>query len=305
MSKLAQIGARLKAVTDSRYRNFFWQRAFTDLDRRERKASARAAALPAHDAKPSPEDAKRATALDANGFVMLDGVIPKDWLHDLYAYLAAKECGDIYRPALPKFVGPENAPAGTHVAFFSNEIVARAPHVFDIVNNPAILNPVAAVLGAKPTASYMAAWWSIPAHDGIAQHAEKYHRDVDDWRFIKMFCYLTDVDEESGPHVYVPGSHKVNKLTPIRRYDEKEVYEAFGPDCEKRFTGPAGTAFLENTYGFHRGFPPKSKPRMLFQVLYSLTPVIYGPKTPIATIGQGGVPASIDTYVNRVYCRAA
>ena len=32
----------------------------------------------------------------------------------------------------------------------------------------------------------------------------------------------------------------------------------------------AGTNFLENTYGLHRGFKPKEKERLLFQVRYSI-----------------------------------
>jgi hypothetical protein len=123
---------------------------------------------------------------------------------------------------------------------------------------------------------------------------QNFHRDIDDLRFVKLFCYLTDVDEESGPHVYLPGSHRANKLTATGRYQEEEVYQAFGEP--RRFTGPAGLTFLENTYGFHRGLPVKSKPRLIFQVLYSLRPNGYGPKRPIGSRGTH------DRYINRVYC---
>ena len=93
-------------------------------------------------------------------------------------------------------------------------------------------------------------------------------------------------------------------MTKIHRYTETEVYAAFGTDCEKRFTGPAGTAFLENTYGFHRGFPPRLRPRLALSVTFCIESVPYGPKNPVATIGEGGVPANIDPFINRVYCRA-
>ena len=97
---------------------------------------------------------------------------------------------------------------------------------------------------------------------------------------------LSDVDEDAGPHVYIRGSHVADKLTTIRRYDDAEVHAAFGRESEVRFTGDAGTCFLEKTYGFHRGYPPKTKPRLIFQVLYSLRETIYGPKRPtVAMIG--------------------
>ena len=200
---------------------------------------------------------------------------------------------------LAPFIGPGNAPAGTHVAFFDHEAVVGAPHALEIANAPALLETVAANLGAKPTISYMTAWWSTPAGDGTAQHAEKFHRDVDDLDFIKFFLYLTDVDEDAGPHVFIRGSHVADKLTTIRRYDDAEVHAAFGRESEVRFTGDAGTCFLEKTYGFHRGYPPKTKPRLIFQVLYSLRETIYGPKRPVVAGGPG-----FDPFINRIYCRA-
>jgi hypothetical protein len=222
----------------------------------------------------------------------------------MVAYFSEQECADPYRPKLGGFRVNGAVPNGTHVAFFSNDVVAAAPHVFAIGNDPHVLAIVAAALGAKPTISYMTAWWSLPAGDGTAQHAERFHRDVDDWRFIKLFCYLTDVDEAAGPHVFVRGSHRINRLTDIRRFSDEEIASAFAPDDIVVFTGPAGTSFLENTSGIHRGIPAASKPRLIFQVLYSLRPVIYGPENPVVRLGANGVPADLDPYVNRVYCAA-
>ena len=304
MAKLAQIGARLWQLTDARYRRFYWQRRCTDIPGRQRRTARLAAALPRFEGATTQADRSRIASLDRDGFAVLDNVLPLGWLAALHAYFAGCEVADPYRPNSPGFVGPQNAPPGTHVAFVAAHRMARAPHVFDIVNHPAVLATAAGMLGARPIASYMAAWWSLAAGDGEARHAELFHRDVDDWRFVKLFCYLTDVDEDAGPHVFVPGSHRINRLTSIRRYSESEIHAAFGADCEKRFVGPAGTAFLENTYGFHRGCPPRSTPRLIFQVLYSLTPVVYGPRTPVCTIGRDGVPSHIDAHTNSVYCRA-
>jgi hypothetical protein len=303
--KIEKIGQRLKIVTDQRYREFYLQRQVTDVERREQKADKVAARLPT---APTPGENGLAGQLDTHGYAMLTDLkelFTPALVRDMRGYLATQPCADPYRKELPAFIGPENAPKETHVAFFSNETIVKTPHAFRVANHPAIIDAVSHVLGSKPTVGYMTAWWSVPAADGTAQHAEKFHRDVDDWRFIKLFLYLTDVDETAGPHMYVPGSHKINTLTEIRRYTDEEVAWAFGQEKLKRFTGAAGTAFLENTYGFHRGVPPTRKPRLIFQVLYSLRPVIYGPKEPVARIGEGGVPADIDPYINRIYCAPA
>ena len=291
-------------VTDTRHRQFFLQRMVKDLPARERKADAVAARLPAYSGSGNSSDAELARILKEQGYVLVPNLIRPDPLSEMAAYFSEQECSDPYRPRVGSFKPSGGAPAGTHVAFFTNEVVAHAPHVFGVANDPSVLAIVASMLGAKPTISYMTAWWSLPAGDGTAQHAEKFHRDVDDWRFVKLFCYLTDVDETAGPHVFVRGSHKVNKLTEIRRFSDEEVSSMFGARDIISFTGPAGTCFLENTNGIHRGIPPVDKPRLIFQVLYSLRPVIYGPKVPVAKLGANGVPADLDPYVNRVYCAA-
>lgn len=303
MSSLKKITDRLHTLADVRYRRFYLQRRVQDLASRERRSDAIAAKLPRFEGVSSPVIDRAAAELKSQGYSMVSELIPAAAVKSLRDYFSTQPVTDPYRPELGSFVPPDNVPPNTHVAFFPNELIARAPAIYDIVNNPVILAAVARTLGGKPTIGYMAIWWSLPRQDGKPQQAENYHRDVDDWRFVKLFVYLTDVDNESGPHTYVPGSHNTDKLATIRRYDEEEVYAAFGPDCEKRFIGPAGTAFLENTYGFHRGFPPKSRPRLAIGVTYCIESVPYGPKDPVATIGRDGVPATIDPFINRVYCR--
>jgi hypothetical protein len=301
---LNKITDRLKVLTDSRYREFYLQRRETDLFERERRANAVAAQLPAGAALPLDFKAQQAAQnLKEDGYAMVSDLLPPEWVSEMTDYFSQNECSDPYQQNLGSFKVKNNPPKGVHVAQFNNEIVVRAPHAFEIANDSQVLSVVTQMLGAKPTISLISAWWSLPA-DGTAQQAENFHRDVDDWRFVKLFCYLTDVDETSGPHVFVKGSHKENKLTQIRRFTDAETEATFGADSLLRFTGPAGTAFLENTYGVHRGTPPTDNPRLIFQVLYSLRPVIYGPKIPLVRAGANGVPKGLDPFINRVYCEA-
>jgi hypothetical protein len=291
----------LKVLTDKRYRQFYAQRQILSVPSRERKANLLASRLPVFEAKGTGETSADAAILKERGYLFVDNLISPEQLQDMRAFFSVNQCADPYRPALGTFVAPGKAPPETHVAFFPNETVIRAPHVFAIANDPKVLSIVSGFLGAKPTISYLAAWWSMPHKDGKAEQAEQFHRDVDDIRFVKLFCYLTDVDDVSGPHMFVPGSQNIDKLTRIRRYEDDEIKDAFGEDSLSKFTGKAGTAFLENTYGFHRGVPPSQKPRLLFQVLYSLRNSIYGPDKPLGRIGVDGVPSGLDPFINRVY----
>lgn len=297
--KLAHLRTLYHTAVDGRYRRHFIQRRTADPAQRALKAANYAASLP----KPATDlqsgvDAA-AQALSRDGYVMTPGIAGANVVADMRAYFSAESCADPYRPELRKFVAPDNAPAGTHVAFFPTETVARAPHALDIANHPDLVAIAARDLGAKPLISAMSAWWSLPAGDGTAQHAENYHRDVDDLDWVKYFLYLTDVDENAGPHLFIRGSHRDGRLTTIRRYQDSEVHDIFGKDREVRFTGPAGTSFLEKTYGLHRGLPVASTPRLIFQVFYSLRPVIYGPKKPI--LPRTALPPGADPYCNSIF----
>jgi hypothetical protein len=296
VSKLVK---RAKELANSRDRNFYIQRWVGDLGKRERYADALAAKAPAYQAGFSVEQAAK---IKKEGYCPLANIIVPLWIPEMLDYFKGQDCFDPYRRHLGEFRGPANAPPETHVANYSTETVAAAPRAFAIANHPDVLAVVAAALGAKPTIALMSAWWSLPRADGKPEHAELFHRDIDDYRFIKLFCYLTDVDEASGPHVFVRGSHLVNKHTEAkRRLPDDLVARDFGADNILRFVGPAGTTFLENTFGIHRGIPAATKPRLIFQVLYSLRPLIYSPKKPFVRSRGNDELAGLDPYINRVY----
>ncbi|MET4719995.1 phytanoyl-CoA dioxygenase family protein [Bradyrhizobium japonicum] len=294
------ISNRAKFLYDPRYRHMYLQRRVVGLKERNAAADRIVAQLPSYVNLPQASDTFERLSVD--GYAMLPDLISPQQVSDIRQYFQACLAFDPYRPDLGKFNAPDGVPKGTHVAHFDHLDVVSCPHVLAVANNPIVLSAVADVLGAKPTISLMAAWWSV-THGERAQEAELYHRDVDDYRFVKLFVYLTDVDDESGPHAFVRGTHNIDKLTNIRRLSEEEVALEFGRENMLSFSGPAGTAFLENTYGIHRGVPPKTRTRLLFQVLYSLVEYVGGPKRPVAkfTPAQNGV--ALDRYVNRVYLR--
>ncbi len=229
------------------------------------------------------------------GYHMLTGLVTPEQVAEMRAYFCAHEAHDPYRPTLGRFMPLTEAKPETHVAYFEAATVIAAPHAVALANHPRLLAGLEALFGCKPSIGYLAAWWSLPG-DGTPEHAEQFHRDVDDWAFYKFFLYLTDVDERSGPHVYVPGSHDSTTHLAIRRYTDREAAEL---GAEIYFTGPAGNCFLENTYGFHRGLPPRDRPRLIFQVTYCLMGLPYAPAKPVAAL-----PPGFDPFVNRFYLKS-
>ncbi|WP_332818463.1 phytanoyl-CoA dioxygenase family protein [Sphingopyxis sp.] len=300
MRVMPLIKAAVNSAVDRRYRYYYGHRNVATFGEREKLARAHLARLPSREA----EQSDVAKALAADGIAMLPRLWDDEQLTEIRGYFESHTCADPYRPNLGQFIAPANAPPETHVGYFSNEQVAHAPHCLRLANDPLILDAVAAVLGAKPTISYMAAWWSMPGR-GKPEHGEMFHRDVDDLRFAKLFVYLTDVTSTSGPHMFVKGSHRSEKLSERIRYSDDSVEENFPKQDILKLTGSAGTMFLENTFGLHRGVPPSDEPRLIFQVLYSFEEYIGGPRRPVRTVQSEFEGTTLDPYINRAYCRVA
>ncbi len=122
-------------------------------------------------------------------------------------------------------------------------------------------------------------WWTFPVQASAAdrdRHAHLYHRDVDDFRFFKLFFYVTDVATGDGAHVCVVGSQDRPPLVRpgdrwnIRRYTDEEIAATYPPEKILEITAPAGTGFAEDTLCIHKGLTPTRAPRLLLQVQYAL-----------------------------------
>jgi hypothetical protein len=254
---------------------------------------------------PAPQSAAALTpeaiALATQGFAMIEGAVTPNMIDEVRAYLTEQP---VFAPLIlnaPLISIDDPQLPDAHTLVVPDKNVVGCPHLLDIANHPTILGAVEGIFGCKPTIGYISAWWSIPTADGKPRHAENFHRDVDDVNFIKLFIYVTDVAAENGPHEYIRGSHDLPQLNDIKRYTDDEVLSAFGKERLMSFTGRAGTVFLENTFGLHRGQPVRAGRRLILQVVYSMLPMAYGPATPYRRELFAPAHLDVDPYVNRVY----
>ncbi|CDX18410.1 conserved hypothetical protein [Mesorhizobium sp. ORS 3324] len=134
-----------------------------------------------------------------------------------------------------------------------------------IQKDPLLLDVARHCLGGQAKLITTRVWWSFPT--GKASDADKnlaslgkYHFDLDDWRMLKFFCYLTPVDTGTGPHVYVRGSHKhralEHQLTFLVGHPAEQVQKVYAEDSPVTLTGEAGLGFVEDPFGFHMGTVP-------------------------------------------------
>jgi len=181
-------------------------------------------------------------------------------------------------------------PANVFLAGVSFEDLIRCTSLLKLACDPTIVEAVRSYLGCPPTISAVQAWYTFPGQSDIP--AEMFHRDRDDFNFVKLFVYLSDVGPQDGPHQYIPYSHRVDTLQQYFRakgasVDLRPLFQGNSRnltpgDLDRLFakdimtlTASAGFAFLEDTYGLHRGTRPTGATRLIFSTLYTGLPLRY------------------------------
>ena len=114
---------------------------------------------------------------------------------------------------------------------------------------------------------------TTPVPEGSEERqSQRWHRDPEDRTTCKMFLYLNDVDEETGPFIYIPGSHpdgKWGKLFP-RKWpkgvypSKEEISRVIPASAIKRCTGKQGTIIFCDTTGIHKGGYALLRERFMF-----------------------------------------
>jgi phytanoyl-CoA dioxygenase PhyH len=272
------------------------QRSCTWYPLRRRLSAIASSGKPGFESATSGDAVRLGQELERDGVAMLPAFLDTDAVRRICDHLV----GAGLRERFPPFRGGftlDTVPENVHVAEYATEHILKCPDVMAIANHPLLLATAARYLGCKPTISNLSIWWSLPA-DGKAQEAENFHRDVDDWRFVKLFVYLNDVDADGGPHCFVRGSHRSWHFLRKRRLDDSEVEAVFPKEDMLQIGGRTGDAFLEDTFGLHKGQPPRLRRRLLLQVEYSVNPIAVYEYRP-ATVKVGG--RELDPYINRLY----
>jgi len=234
--------------------------------------------------------------LSIDGFSDLGIALSEDQINSIIRNLQGIDCYDTAKKDCPK-VDLTSPGKDVQLAHYKRNDLIDFPEIVKIVNDSKILNAVSKYLGVKPTVSNINCWWSFGNRES-AKEAQFYHRDLDDYKFLKLFFYLTDVNEDNGPHIYVKGSHRSNKLIDLRRFTDDEVSKSFTGDKITTLLKKRGACFLEDTYGIHKGQLPLNGNRLILQVQYSYLPLFvekYEPKGHELRKSLG-----LDKYVNRL-----
>jgi hypothetical protein len=221
--------------------------------------------------------------------------LPDGWVEEMRAYFQTETCIDPYRKHLGAFLWDAVPSPETNMGYFSVEQTLKCPRVLEIFNDPRVLEAAELYLGCKPMLDNVGSWWSYGDRP-VAKGTQRYHRDFDSIRGFKLFVYLTDVDETSGPHVFMKGSHTSPRLDTGAAQSDEAVRTAFGAGNELHVTGPAGTWFLADTFGFHKGALPLTGKRLILVAQYNVNRTPHLPPAPVMARPDD----RFDPFVNRL-----
>jgi hypothetical protein len=230
------------------------------------------------------------------GFTAPLPFLTADQVAEIRDYFLRMPYSDPYRLHLGEFRYPETPSPESNQGYYDTHVILKAPYLLDLFNHPLVLETAELILGCKPLLENLTTWWAFAGRTQ-AKGVQRFHRDFDTPRFIKIFLYLTDVDERSGAHVFVRGSQRSDALRLTRYIDDDEVEAAYGRDAVVPMSGPAGTCFLEDTYGIHKAGLPIDRPRLLVSAQYNFWRSPYAPGKPI----MASPNPRYDPWINKAY----
>ena len=252
--------------------------------------------LPKNKAAANPDDLKR---LQQDGFALWEQIIDTQTLTRIRNFLSAKPVYDLRNlEQKPLDLSKMNIDCQMKLKYFTADLI-QCEDIIKIANDEKIIALVTDYFGCKPTITIIEAQWT-KTHPDAAQilfQDDMYHRDVEDFKFVKLFVYLSDVSKENGPHRYIRGSHRTAALTKRMPIPNEMAENGCDPKDVITMTGKAGSGFVEDTWGLHRAVSIESGERLVLTITYSLTAL--NPQSPTAPMADNQF--AVDSYTNRVF----
>jgi hypothetical protein len=211
--------------------------------------------------------------------------LPSSIVQELVQFAVASPCYGDRDPSLEFYIDRRSeleATLGRSLRIGSYLDTHRTHPTFQaLITDPKIL-AIASHYLSTPVPKYLTSEiaWSFPAPADSYEElkaAQVYHYDIDDYKCIKFFFYLTDVDEHSGPHACIRKSHRNKKLMHqilgqrCASIQDERLLEMYGRDNAELICGSSGSGFVEDVFCFHKGVPPQHQTRLMLQFEYTMS----------------------------------
>jgi hypothetical protein len=218
------------------------------------------------------------SAIERDGFYVFPELISPDFLDSLQDFSGCTPAvieTNRDRPASLISYDPNHPVSRTYK--IREKDALQNVEIQQLVADPVFVAIAEAYLQTLPAIGGVDVWWSaLYGNQAGSDAAQLFHFDFDaPPAWLKLFVYVTDVTPDTGPHVYVKGTHKAGvsaarefRSRGYERISDEEIEAMFGSDNLIEIIGKRGTVFLADTRGFHKGKYPTHGDRLIAQVIY-------------------------------------
>ena len=268
----------IRIILDKRYLYHYLQGLITNVKIRKKLAKIEASFYKSED-----KFSEKTDFIRDNSYVENPLIISDEKVIEIKESLQLLQCQDQLDSSLKFDISSK--PEDCSLAFYNGSDLFKLEPILELAVNKSLIAIYNDLYGCDPIIDHIAAWWTFPS--GQEHDTQYWHRDIDTLNLLKFLVYLTDVDLDSGPHFLIPGSHKTQISTSkYKKHENKELEAVVNQMGSKVFVGSAGTNFLENTFAFHKGTNPRTKPRLLLEVIYSRIPTPFTEKKPFIRLDE-------------------
>jgi len=207
------------------------------------------------------------------GYWKVPGLAPASLVNSLKAKVERQLAAGPGQEAVDKTIAGEDGAKLAHWVYSTQ--AGTFEELYRLAADPLIYSIAQKYLGVPPIfntpVSVLSGPVKVKAEKEMNGTGQLYHYDMHRLKFVKMFIYLTDVDEGSGPHTLVKSTHKTRPelLWTDRRYTDDELVACGAKKDEVSITGKAGTVFFVDTSAYHKGAHPEKSYRIMAQVQFT------------------------------------
>jgi hypothetical protein len=183
--------------------------------------------------------------------------------------------------------------ASARMAADDHRAIGRKTFVFKLLGERPILDPTSvfgrfslqrpilqianAYFGMYTRLRYYNVWHTLRTL-APARESQLWHYDREDHQILKVFVYLSDVDNGAGPFTYAAGSHPKGRLRRhpnyvleggVRRSDDLQMAEAVPREGWVEGVGPKGTIIFADTRGYHKGGLTRERDRIMYVCMFT------------------------------------
>ena len=218
----------------------------------------------------SPSDARAVAEVRRDGIAVIDPVLAPAQVQALVDF-ARRAPGTVRRLDGGREPGTfVDRPADAAALQLDGAFVWARPEVQSLLVDERLRAIATAATGFRPVLQPPQLYWTFAAPVAPNAQVEEalargFHWDYDGIAGIRLHVYLTDVDEGAGPMGYVAESHRPGAIGWHRPGSIAQIERSMSPtrtDLVRDILGPAGTTFLDDPQGLHRGNRPTTTDRL-------------------------------------------